>query len=143
MALFNRFYLPDIDPEQLTVEPELQLSTAHESLLRIRWAALLYGRVNLSLAVTGGFHNARDGIKALLVGADVVHLCSVLLQQGPTSLSVILSEMHNWLEEHEYDSVSQIKGSMSYRNAPDPGAFERVNYISVLDSYTSPRGVLR
>ncbi|MDY6980486.1 MAG: dihydroorotate dehydrogenase-like protein [Pseudomonadota bacterium] len=143
VALFNRFYLPDIDPERLVVEPALQLSMPYESLMRIRWAALLHGRVNLSLAVTGGFHNARDAIKALLVGSDVVHLCSVLLQQGPEYLSVILGEMHQWLEEYEYDSVSQIKGSMSYHHAPDPGAYERVNYITVLDSYTSPRGVLR
>jgi len=143
VSLFNRFYLPDIDPEGLRIEPTLQLSTSYESLLRIHWLALLHGRVNLSLAATGGFHTARDGIKALLTGADVVHLCSVLLQEGPQYLAIILDEMRQWLEAHEYDSVRQIKGSMSYRNAPDPGAYQRVNYISVLDSYTSPSGVLR
>jgi len=143
VALFNRFYLPDIDLETLKVKPALELSSSMESLLRVRWTALLYGRVNMSLAVTGGFHSAEDGIKGLLAGADVIHLCSVLLEHGPEKLSNTLDNMHHWLEEHEYDSVSQIKGSMSYQHAMDPGAYERVNYVTVLDSYTSPRGVLR
>ncbi len=143
VSLFNRFYLPDIDLETLKITPTLELSSSIESLLRVRWTALLHGRVNLSLAVTGGFHTAEDGIKALLAGADVIHLCSVLLQHGPERLSTILDNMHHWLEEHEYESVRQIKGSMSHQHAIDPGAYERVNYISVLDSYSSPKGVLR
>ena len=143
VALFNRFYLPDIDLETLKINPVLNLSSPVESLLRIRWAALLHGRVNLSVAVTGGFHNAQDSLKALLAGADVVHLCSTLLQHGPERLSVILDDMLEWLKVHEYESVRQMKGSLSYKHAIDPGAYERVNYVTVLDSYSSPRGVLR
>ena len=142
VALFNRFYLPDIEPESLSIDPTLELSSSYESLLRIHWAALLHGRVNLSLAMTGGFHTARDGIKALMAGADVIHLCSVLLQQGPDHLGTILTELHAWLERQEYDSVRQIQGSMSHQHAPDPGAYERVNYIKVLDSYSPAKGVL-
>ncbi|NOS87066.1 MAG: dihydroorotate dehydrogenase-like protein, partial [Methylococcaceae bacterium] len=102
IAIFNRFYQPDIDLETLEVVPTLTLSTASEALLRIRWTALLYGRTSLSLAVTGGFHQTPDIIKALLAGADVVHLCSVLLKQGPGRLYELLVELEQWLLEHEY-----------------------------------------
>ncbi|MGZ5008881.1 MAG: dihydroorotate dehydrogenase-like protein [Methylobacter sp.] len=143
IALFNRFYQPDIDLETLEVVPKLELSSSAEALLRIRWTALLYGRTNLSLAVTGGFHQTPDVIKALLAGADVVHLCSVLLKHGAGRLSEILVEMEQWLAEHEYESVSQLKGSVSRQHAIDPSAYERANYVQVLDSYSSPAGVLR
>jgi dihydroorotate dehydrogenase (fumarate) len=143
VALFNRFYQPDIDLETLQVKHALQLSESHEALLRIRWVALLYGRVKLSLAVTGGFHGPHDVLKALLAGADVTHLCSTLLQHGPGRLAEILDGMQRWMEEKEYSSVSQLKGSISQQHAIDPGAYERANYLSVLDSYTSPSGVLR
>jgi dihydroorotate dehydrogenase (fumarate) len=143
IALFNRFYQPDIDLETLEVLPKLELSTSAEALLRIRWTALLYGRTNMSLAVTGGFHQAPDVLKALLAGADVVHLCSVLLQHGTGRLAEILAEMEQWLAEHEYASVSQLKGSVSRQHAIDPSAYERANYVQVLDSYSSPAGVLR
>jgi dihydroorotate dehydrogenase (fumarate) len=143
IAIFNRFYQPDIDLETLEVVPKLQLSTQAEALLRIRWTALLYGRVKLSLAVTGGFHHSADVIKALLAGADVVHLCSVLLAQGVGKLSEIREELEQWLIEHEYESISQLKGSVSQQHAIDPSAYERANYIHVLDSYTPAAGVLR
>jgi len=112
-------------------------------LLRIRWTALLYGRVNLSLAVTGGFHKTPDIIKALLAGADVVHLCSVLLHDGAGQLTKIRDELEQWLVEHEYESIDQLKGSVSQQHAIDPSAYERANYVQVLDSYSSPKGVLR
>jgi len=143
VVLFNRFYQPDIDLESLEVVPTLELSSSSEALLRIRWAALLYGRTQLSLAVTGGFHQSSDVIKALLAGADVVHLCSVLLKQGVGRLSEILSELEQWLDEHDYESIEQLKGSVSQQHAIDPSAYERANYVQVLDNYSSPAGVLR
>ncbi|MEQ1637162.1 MAG: dihydroorotate dehydrogenase-like protein [Methylococcales bacterium] len=143
LALFNRFYQPDIDLETLEVLPKLELSTPAEALLRIRWTALLYGRANLSLAVTGGFHTTADILKALLAGADVVHLCSVLLKEGVGRLTEILDELEHWLSEHEYESVQQLKGSVSQQHAIDPSAYERANYVQVLDNYSYPAGVLR
>jgi len=143
IALFNRFYQPDIDLETLEVLPKLHLSTPEEALLRIRWTALMYGRVKLSLAVTGGFHQSTDVIKALLAGADVVHLCSVLLAHGVGKLGEIRAELEQWLVEHEYESISQLKGSVSQQHAIDPSAYERANYVQVLDSYTPASGVLR
>lgn len=143
IAIFNRFYQPDIDLETLEVVPKLELSTPAEALLRIRWTALMYGRVKLSLAVTGGFHQSADVIKALLAGADVVHLCSVLLEQGVDRLTEIRNELEQWLTVHEYDSISQLKGSVSQQHAINPSAYERANYLQVLDSYTSASGVLR
>ncbi|MCK9605679.1 MAG: dihydroorotate dehydrogenase-like protein [Methylomonas sp.] len=143
IAIFNRFYQPDIDLETLQVVPTLELSTAQEALLRIRWTALLYGRVNMSLAVTGGFHETSDVIKALLAGADVVHLCSVLLEKGIGRLSEIYSELSDWLEAHEYQSIRQLKGSVSQQHSIDPSLYERANYVQVLDSYTPASGVLR
>jgi dihydroorotate dehydrogenase (fumarate) len=143
VVVFNRFYQPDINLETLQVEPKLELSTPAEALLRIRWIALLHGRVNMSLAVTGGFHKTADVVKALLAGADVVHLCSALLECGTARLGEILHELEQWLLEHEYESIAQLKGSVSYQNAIDPSAYERANYIHVLDSYSHPSGVLR
>jgi dihydroorotate dehydrogenase (fumarate) len=143
IALFNRFYQPDIDLETLEVLPKLELSSPSEALLRIRWTALLYGRTKLSLAVTGGFHETPDVVKALLAGADVVHLCSVLLKQGVGRLTEILTELEQWLVENDYESISQLKGSVSQQHAIDPSAYERSNYVQVLDSYSSPAGVLR
>jgi dihydroorotate dehydrogenase (fumarate) len=143
VALFNRFYQPDINVETLQVEPRLELSTSAESLLRIRWTAILYGQTQCHIAVTGGMHTYKDILKALFAGADVTHLCSALLQKGPEHLTRILQQMIEWLEKNEYSSVKQLKGSISQRHAIDPAAFERANYISVLDSYSHPRGVLR
>ncbi|HID49742.1 MAG TPA: dihydroorotate dehydrogenase-like protein, partial [Chromatiales bacterium] len=136
LVLFNRFYQPDIDLETLQVIPRLELSSSFESLLRIRWIAILYDHIKLSLAVTGGFHTGEDVLKALLAGADVVHLCSVLLTHGPGHITTILRELEIWMEEHEYESVRQMKGSISRQHAIDPAAYERANYVEVLDSFT-------
>jgi dihydroorotate dehydrogenase (fumarate) len=136
VSLFNRFYQPDIDLETLQIKPHLDLSSSMESLLRIRWIALIRGRVDLSIAATGGFHRAEDIIKALLVGADITHLCSVLLQNGPEHISVLKQELQYWLEEHEYDSVTQMKGSVSKSCAINPAALEHCNYMHVIKSYS-------
>ncbi|RLA61929.1 MAG: dihydroorotate dehydrogenase-like protein [Gammaproteobacteria bacterium] len=141
LVLFNRFYQPDIDLETLEVVPKLELSTSEESLLRIRWIAILYGRIDCSLAITGGVLNATDVLKALLAGADVTHLCSALLRHGPGHLAVILSDLEEWMEEREYASVKQLKGSVSQHNATDSSAFLRSNYVRVLESYQPPPGV--
>jgi dihydroorotate dehydrogenase (fumarate) len=141
LVLFNRFYQPDIDLDTLEVVPRLDLSTSQESLLRIRWIAILYGRIRCSLAITGGIHTVQDVVKSLLVGADVTHMCSALLRNGPGYLTVVLGELQRWLEEHEYESVSQLKGSISQANATDSAAFLRANYMQVLESYQRPPGV--
>jgi dihydroorotate dehydrogenase (fumarate) len=139
LALFNRFYQPDIDLETLEVVPRLALSTSEESLLRIRWLAILHGRVDCSLAITGGVHNVRDVAKSLLAGADVVHMCSALLRRGPGHLAVILQALEQWLEEKGYASVEQLRGSLSQRGATDSAAFLRANYIRVLETYGEGR----
>jgi dihydroorotate dehydrogenase (fumarate) len=141
LVLFNRFYQPDIDLETLEVVPRLELSQSVESLLRIRWIAILFGRVGCSLAVTGGMHSSEDIIKALLAGADVTHMCSALLRNGPEHLAGILQELDEWLDRREYRSVRQLKGSVSQLHAADPAAFARANYVSVLESFKPPPGV--
>ena len=135
VSLFNRFYQPDIDLETLRIKPHLELSSSMESLLRIRWIALIRGRVDLSIAATGGFHDSNDVIKALLVGADITHLCSVLLQKGPQHITVIKQQLESWLEENEYDSVAQMKGSVSRQCAINPAGLEHSNYMDVIKSY--------
>ena len=141
LALFNRFYQPDINLETLQVEPALQLSSSAEALLRIRWLAILHGQVDCSLAITGGVHTAADVLKALLAGADVTHMCSALLQQGPGHLTTVLAALNEWLLEREYESVTQLKGSVSRGKAADASAYLRANYLSVLESYQPPPGV--
>ncbi len=143
VSLFNRFYQPDIDLVSREVLPKLDLSSPYESLLRIHWLAILHGRVNLSLAATGGFHGAEEVIKAIMAGADVVHLCAVLLKQGPGRLAVILDDVRRWLAQHEYDSLQQLKGSVSQQHAIDPAAYQRTNYVKLLEGYRSPAGVIR
>ncbi|MCW8851298.1 MAG: dihydroorotate dehydrogenase-like protein [Gammaproteobacteria bacterium] len=135
VSLFNRFYQPDIDLETLHIKPSLELSSSMESLLRIRWIALIRGRVDLSIAATGGFHQSEDIVKALLVGADVTHLCSVLLKKGPDHIAVLKQELEHWLQEHEYESVEQMKGSVSQSCAINPAALEHSNYMHVIKSY--------
>jgi dihydroorotate dehydrogenase (fumarate) len=141
LALFNRFYQPDINLETLEVTPALELSSSTESLLRIRWVAMLFGRVDCSLAVTGGIHCAEDVIKSLLAGASVTHMCSALLHHGPSHLTTVLKELEAWMVEREYESVRQLRGSVSQLNAADPAAYARANYVNVLDSYRPPAGV--
>ncbi len=135
VSLFNRFYQPDIDLETLRIKPQLELSTPMESLLRVRWIALIRGRIDISLAATGGFHNADTILKALLAGADVTHLCSVLLQHGPGHIETLKTLITEWLEEHEYESVAQMKGSVSRSCAINPAALEHSNYLDVIKSY--------
>lgn len=137
VVLFNRFYQPDIDLETLRITPKIELSNAMESLLRIRWIALLRNRVDLSLAATGGFHTIEDIIKALLAGADAVYLCSVLLNNGPEYCANLLHQLESWLEEREYKSVQQMQGSVSNSCALDPATYEHSNYIDVIKSYRS------
>lgn len=143
VALFNRFYQPDIDIETLQVVPKIKYSSASEALTRIRWTAILYEQVNLSLAVTGGIHSHKEALKALLAGANITHMCSELLTKGPHRITEILSDMSQWMEEHEYESLQQLRGSVSLNKAIDGSAYERANYLSVLDSYRSAPGVWR
>ena len=109
--------------------------------MRIRWLAILHGRTNCSLAITGGVHNLQDVLKSLLAGADVTHMCSALLRHGPGHLAAVLKSLESWLDERGYASVQQMKGSVSQRNATDSAAFLRANYVNVLDSYQPPAGV--
>lgn len=131
-VIFNRFYQPDIDLETLNVVPEIHLSNEYESLLRIRWLALLRGQVNLSLAATGGFHSHESILKGLMAGADAIYLCSVLLQKGPQHLSALLNDLLAWMETHEYESVEQMQGSVAAHHAIDRSAYERENYLAVM-----------
>ncbi|WP_022966858.1 dihydroorotate dehydrogenase-like protein [Denitrificimonas caeni] len=143
VSLFNRFYQPDIDLLTREVVSTISLSSSYENLLRIHWVATLFGKVDLSLAVTGGVHSAEDALKALMAGADVTHLCSVLLQQGPQALAEIEQGMREWMTEHEYQSVQQLKGSVCRDRAIDPSAYDRANYVQVMHSHRSAKGVWR
>ena len=141
VSMFNRFFQPDIDLETLQVVDRVQLSTSADTLLAMRWIAILRGSTQLSLAATGGVHTAGDALKMLLAGADVVHLASALLKRGPTALSEILAGITQWLEEREYVSVEQLKGSLSQQKQADPSAFARAAYINAINSFTPPPGV--
>ncbi len=135
LVLFNRFYQPDINVEELEVERALQLSTSSELPLRLRWLAILSGRVRPSLAVTGGVHTPVDVIKSVMAGAHAVQLVSALLQRGPEYLRVLRAELARFLEEHEYESLEQMRGSMDLLACPDPKAYERANYMHMLQSW--------
>ena len=141
VALFNRFYQPDINLDTLCVVDQLHLSYPDEALLRIRWLSILHGRTHLTLAATGGVHSHEEVLKLLLVGADVVHMASCLLEHGPARLTRILLDMENWMFEREYESIAQLKGSMSQKNLRDPAAMARSSYLRVLDSFSSRPGV--
>lgn len=139
IVLFNRFYQPDIDPEDLSVVPSLQLSRSSELSLRLRWLAILSGRVRASLAATGGVHDGVDAIKAVMAGAHAVQMVSALLARGPEHLAVVRNEMAAWLEEHEYSSLAQARGSMNLAGCPDPAAYERANYMLILQGWSGDR----
>ena len=142
-VLFNRFYQPDIDLESLEVAHVLRLSDSSELPLRLRWLAALSGRLECSLAASGGVHTATDAVKAVMCGAHAVQLVSALLKQGPQHLSKVRDGVAAWLEEHEYESLAQSQGSMNLARCPDPKAYERANYIHVLQSWSGedpPRG---
>lgn len=135
LVLFNRFYQPDIDIENLEVTPHLVLSDSDELRLPLRWTAILYGRVPVDLAITTGVHTYQDVLKGLMAGAKVTMMASELLHNGLERIGQILNEMRAWMEEHEYSSVQQMVGSVSQKNVKEPAAFERANYMKVLDSY--------
>jgi dihydroorotate dehydrogenase (fumarate) len=135
LVLFNRFYQPDIDLETLEVKPNILLSTPMAMRVPLRWIAILHGRLRASLAATSGIHRASDVLKMLMAGADVTMLCSVLLRHGIPQISVIERDLVAWMEEHEYESVEQLKGSLSQKNCPAPSAFERAQYMRAISSY--------
>jgi dihydroorotate dehydrogenase (fumarate) len=137
LVLFNRFLQPDIDLESLEVRPVVRLSSPDELRLPLRWIAILRGIVDCSLACTSGVHTWEDAVKAILVGADVVMMTSALLRHGPEHLATVLAGVGEWLEQNEYASVGEARGSMSQRSVGDPAAFERANYMEALISYTS------
>ncbi len=135
LVLFNRFYQPDLDIEQLEVTPNVVLSTSEAIRLPLRWIAILRGQVRTSLAATSGVHTAADVLKLLMVGADVTMMCSALLKHGPQRVTEVLQDLDRWMLEHEYISVAQMKGSMSQNAVADPSAFERANYMKALNRY--------
>jgi dihydroorotate dehydrogenase (fumarate) len=135
LVLFNRFYLPDFDLETLEVVPHLTLSSSHELLVRLHWVAILHGHVRPDLAVTGGVHTALDVLKAMMAGARVAMMTSALLQHGIPHLAAVGRGLIDWMTAHEYESIRQMQGSMSYRSVREPAAFERANYMKVLSSY--------
>ncbi len=135
LVLFNRFYQPDFDLEELEVVPEVNLSTSAESRLPLRWIAILYGHIKASMAATSGVHTHLDALKMLMAGADVAMMCSALLEKGPAHIRTVLTDLQHWMEEKEYESVEQMKGSMSQRAVAEPAAFERANYMKALNSW--------
>ena len=136
LVLFNRFYQPDFDMENLEVVPNLILSTPHELLLRLNWVAVLYGKIQADMAITGGVHTAEDVLKSMMAGARVAMMTSALLKNGIGHLATVLTDVMKWMEDHEYESIHQMQGSMSQRAVADPSAFQRANYVKVLSSYS-------
>ncbi|MCB4757049.1 MAG: dihydroorotate dehydrogenase-like protein [Elusimicrobia bacterium] len=135
LVLFNRFYQPDIDLERLEVAPNVLLSTRFASRLPLRWVAILYGHVKAHLAATSGIHEYQDVLKMIMAGADATMLCSTLLKNGIPHVGKILKDMQHWMEEHDYGSIKMMQGSMSQKSVENPDAFERANYMKVLQSY--------
>jgi dihydroorotate dehydrogenase (fumarate) len=143
LVLFNRFYQPDFDLAELEVVPHLVLSTSDELRLPLRWIAIMYGQVNADFALTGGVHTAIDALKAIMAGASVTMMTSALLENGVQHIATVLSDIGDWMEENEYESVRQMRGSMSQQNVPHAAAFERANYMKVLQSWSQdPTGQL-
>jgi dihydroorotate dehydrogenase (fumarate) len=143
LVIFNRFYQPDFDLERLEVVPNLVLSSALEMRLPLRWVSILYGRVPVDFAITRGVHTYEDVLKGVMAGAKVTMMASELLRNGVGRIGLIVHELERWLEEHEYESVKQAQGSMSQKNVAEPAAFERANYMKVLQSWKfDPTGVL-
>jgi len=135
LVLFNRFYQPDIDVETLEVAPEIHLSTSEDLRMPLRWVAILYGRIEADLALTSGVHTGEDVIKSAMAGASVSMLASELIHNGAGRVPELLGEVTRWMEEFEYDSITQMKGSMSQKSVADPAAFERANYMKALQSF--------
>lgn len=139
LVLFNRFYLPDFDLESLEVVPRLTLSSPHELLVRLHWVAILYGHIRADLAITGGVHGPEQVLKAMMAGARVAMMTSALLRNGIDHLADVRSGLVAWMDAHEYASIEEMQGSMSYRAVAEPAAFERANYMKVLSSYALRR----
>ena len=137
LVLFNRFYQPDINPETLELNRDLHLSDSRELPLRLRWLGALSGQVKASLAVSGGVHDARDAIKAIMAGAHAVQVVSALLRNGPEYLKVLRQGMEDWMREFEWESLEPMRGNMSLQRCPDPAAYERANYMMMLQSWRS------
>lgn len=135
LVLFNRFYQPDIDPVDLQAKPTLRLSEPSELLLRLRWLSILRGHTKMALAESGGVHAGEHAIKALMAGAHAIQVVSAVLLQGPKALTRIKDELVKFMQENEYQSVRQMQGNMSLLHCPDPGAFERANYMRILQSW--------
>jgi len=135
LVLFNRFYQPDIDLDNLEVTPSLRLSDPSELLLRLRWLAIVSGQTRATLACSGGVHSATDAVKAIMCGAHAVQLVSCLLLRGPGYIKHIMDGLKEWMEKHEYTSIRQLRGCMSLSHCPDPAAFERANYMRVLGGW--------
>jgi len=135
VVLFNRFYQPDIDIEDLDTDSVLELSTPAELRLRLRWLAVLSAQVDTSYAATGGVHSAEDAVRAIMAGAHTVQMVSALLKNGTDHLATVLADLSQWLEEHEYESVAQMRGTMNLKHCPDATAFERANYLRILKSW--------
>jgi dihydroorotate dehydrogenase (fumarate) len=143
LVLFNRFYQPDFDLEVLDVVPNLALSRSDELLLRLHWVAIIFGRVDADLAITGGVHTALDVLKSVMAGASIAMMTSALLRNGIEHLATVRNGLLEWMEEHGYESIQEMRGSMSHRAVPDPAAFERSNYMRVLSSYSLRMGSAR
>lgn len=135
LVLFNRFYQPDFDLDTLKIHSDIRLSNPGDIRLALRWIAILYGRLNCSLAATGGVHSAADAIKLIMAGADAVYFCSAILRNGILSIKTLVGDIQRWLSEHEYASLAQAKGSMSQKSVAEPAAFERALYLKELKSY--------
>jgi len=143
LVLFNRFYQPDFDLEQLEVVPHLVLSTSWEMRLPLRWVAILFGRVDVDFAITSGVHSHEDVVKGVMAGANATMMTSAVLQHGISHVRVVLDGLARWMEEKEYASVAQMRGSMSQKHVTEPAAFERANYMKMLHSWQSdPTGFL-
>jgi dihydroorotate dehydrogenase (fumarate) len=134
-VLFNRFYQPDLDIENLDLLRVVSLSTSSELLLRLRWLAILFGKVTATMAVSGGVHTAHDAIKAIMAGASACQMVSALLRNGPDYLKLVLDELAVWMEEHEYESLAQMQGSLSLQRVPNPRGYERANYAKILQTW--------
>jgi len=140
VALFNRFYQPDIAIDSMRLAPNLHPSNSNDALLAMRWIAILHGHTELSLGATGGIHTTEDAIKLLLAGADVVHLCSVLLARGPSYLGNLLQGIESWMDKQGFEDIWEMRGRVSQYTVADPAEFERANYVNVLDSYSVSPG---
>ena len=143
LVMFNRFYQPDFDLEALEVVPQLVLSRSNELKLRLHWVAILFGKIKADMAITGGVHTAEDVLKSMAAGAKVAMLTSALLEQGIGYLKTLETGAREWLEEHEYNSIEQMQGSLSQKNVAHPAAFERANYVKVLNSYALDMPVVK